>query len=328
MTTAYVRPDTQMFLGFLNAQPGPKLHEMTPADGRAMMMAMRHVADADVGALAVIRNLSCPGPDGDIALRLYDARERREPGPALVFFHGGGWVIGDLDTHEPFCAEAARVLDIPVIAVDYRLAPEAPWPAAPDDCEAAARWIASSPAALCRTVTGIALAGDSAGGNLTIVTAMALRDSPAGVPVLAQLPIYPATDSSVPYPSAAEFAEGFLLSTDSMNWFNDAYAADPGDVRTSPLLGDQHGMPPTLVYTASLDPIRDEGRAYAAKLIAAGVPTMFREAVGNIHGFIQLRKGIPSSSGDIAKMLRLFRDLINEAEADRVMAQAAGQMAA
>lgn len=328
MTTAYVRPDTQMFLAFLNAQPGPKLHEMTPAEGRAMMMGIRQVADADVGELAVIRDLACPGPAGDIALRLYDARERREPGPVLVFFHGGGWVIGDLDTHEPFCAEAARVLDIPVIAVDYRLAPEAPWPAAPDDCEAAARWIASSPAALGRTVTAITLAGDSAGGNLTIITAMALRDRPAAVPVLAQLPIYPATDSSIAYPSSTEFADGFLLSTASMNWFNEAYAADPGHVRTSPLLADQSGMPLTLVYTASLDPIRDEGRAYAAKLIAAGVPTMFREAVGNIHGFIQLRKGIPSSAGDIATMLRLFRDLINEAEADRVMAQAAGQKAA
>lgn len=328
MSKPYVRPDTQMFLAFLNAQPGPKLHEMTPAEGRAMMLGLRHAADADVGELAVIRNLTCPGPSGDIPLRMYDARERREPGPVLVFFHGGGWVIGDLDTHEPFCAEAARILDLPVVAVDYRLAPEAPWPAAPDDCEAAARWVASSPAALGRSVTGLALAGDSAGGNLTIVTAMALRDRPAAVPVLAQLPIYPATDASAVYPSASEFADNYLLTSASMQWFDDAYAADPAHVRTSPLLGDQHGMPPTLVYTASLDPIRDEGRAYAAKLIAAGVPTIFREAVGNIHGFIQLRKGIPSSASDIANMLRLLREMLNEAETERAAAQAAGQKAA
>ena len=120
-----------------------------------MILAARHVSDAEVGALAVIRDLGCPGPAGEIRLRLYDARERREAGPLAAFFHGGGFVFGDLDTHEPFCAEVARQLDLPVLAVDYRLAPEHPLPAGAEDCIAAARWAAGSPAALGREVTGL-----------------------------------------------------------------------------------------------------------------------------------------------------------------------------
>src|SRR3546814_4522502 len=139
-------------------------------------------ADLPVEELAVEQDLHCPGPGGEIRLRLFDAREMRAPGPAVVFFHGGGFVLGDLDTHAHFCAEAARQLDLPVIAVDYRLAPENPWPAGPDDCEAAARWIAGSPEQLGRVVTGLALCGDSGGGKLSIVTAMALRGKGDGGP--------------------------------------------------------------------------------------------------------------------------------------------------
>lgn len=322
MTDFYTRPDTQAFLTFLNALPGPRMHELAPPDARAAMRAMRDVADAPVGELAVIRDLSIEGPAGTIPARLFDARESRAPGPVLVFFHGGGWVIGDLETHAPFCAEAARALDIPVISIDYRLAPEHPWPAAPDDCEATARWIATSPTALGRAVTGLVLAGDSAGGNLTIITAMALRDTPAQVPVLAQFPIYPATDFSKPYESYEKFSEGRLLTHEAMEWFSANYAADPDHVRASPLLGDVAGMPPALVLTASLDPIRDQGRAYAGALAAAGIPVIFREAKGNIHGFINLARGIPSSAGDIAGALTALKALVNEAEAGRVMAGA------
>src|SRR5690349_9062938 len=120
-----------------------------------MMVKSRHVADAEVGELAVIRDFNCPGPNGEIGLRLYDSREQRGPGPLFLFFHGGGFVLGDLDTHEPFCAELARELDMPVVAVDYRLAPEHPWPAGIEDSIAAARWVATSPEALEREVTGL-----------------------------------------------------------------------------------------------------------------------------------------------------------------------------
>lgn len=313
--TPFVRSDVAAFLGYLNAVPGPKMHELEPAMARQAYRAMKDVADLPVGDLATITDLSIPGPAGAIPARLFDCKTTREPGPVMVFFHGGGFVIGDLDTHAGICAEFARVLDMPVVSIDYRLAPEHRWPASPDDCEAAARWVAGNPAELGRTATGLVLCGDSAGGTLTIVTAMALRDEPAAVPVIVQAPLYPAADLGQVYPSYEEFAEGYLLTRPGMEWFNDAYRADPADPRASPLRGSLAGMPPALVVTASLDPIRDQGRAYAAALIAAGVPTVFREAAGTVHGFINLRKAIPSAMGDVAALLAALKALVIEVQA-------------
>lgn len=313
MSQPNVRPDVRAFLDYLNRLPGPKSHEVGPVEARNMMIAARHVADAPVGEIALIRDLSCPGPGGEIPLRLYDAREERGPGPALVFFHGGGFVLGNLDTHEPFCAELTRQLDMPVIAVDYRLAPEYPWPAGIEDAIAAARWVAGNPAELQREVTGLVLAGDSAGGNFTIIAALALRDDPAAVPVVAQWPIYPAADPAKGYPSFEDFGEGYLLTRDGMRWFDECYRPDRKDWRYSPLVKSQEGMPPTLVTTAGLDPIRDQGRAYAAACAAAGVPVIFQEAEGNIHGYINLRKAIPSSQGDIDRAIAALKLLLPEA---------------
>ena len=307
MTTTADRPDVQMFLNFLNNLPGPKVHELDPPAARLQMRAMGPVAEAETGPLAVIKNLSIPGPAGNIPARLYDARETREPGPVLVFYHGGGFVIGDLDTHEPYCAEAARALDMPVIAIDYRLAPEFPWPAAPDDCEAATRWIAEN-----IPCTGLIPSGDSAGGNLAIVTTMALRDKPAAVPVIAQFPIYPVVDGGNEWGSYHEHGEGKLLTFEAMDYFMNAYAAEAEHIRSAPLGHDHAGMPPTLILTAGLDPLRDQGRAYAGALIAAGVPTIYREAVGNIHGFINLRKIIPSGQGDVAGALAALKTMVAE----------------
>ncbi|MEN2786691.1 alpha/beta hydrolase [Sphingomonas qilianensis] len=323
MTDPFVRPDTNAFLGFLNNVPWPKMHELEPAAARAQFLAMNDVADLPVGELATRRDLVIPGPAGDIPATLFDARASRAPGPAVAFFHGGGFVIGNIASHASFCAAMARALDLPVVSIDYRLAPECPWPAGPDDCEAGARWIASSPAVLGRTVTSLIVCGDSAGGNLAIVTAMALRDAPAAVPVIAQLAFYPATDTTIEYPSYNQFAEGYLLTRASMDWFGAAYAAEADHIRASPLQGDLAGMPPAVVITASLDPIRDQGRAYAAALVEAGVPVVFREARGSIHGFITLRQAIPSSVGDVAGAFTALKALVTEAEGERVMAQAA-----
>jgi acetyl esterase len=311
----YLRPEARAFLDFLNALPGPTSRQAGVEGARAMLVKSRYVADLPTGELAVIKELTCPGPGGDIPLRLYDAKEEREAGPLLVFFHGGGFVLGDLESHEPFCASVARQLDLPVVAVDYRLAPEHPFPAGADDCIAAARWAAGSPAELGREVTGLVTCGDSAGGNFAIVTSLALRDEPAAVPVLAQWPIYPAADPGKRYPSYDAFADGYLLSRDSMEWFDECYRADKNDWRNSPMLKDQAGMPPTLVLTASADPIRDQGRAYAAACIQAGVTTVFQEARGNIHGFINLRKAIPSSDDDVRRAVDALRLLIEEAQA-------------
>lgn len=313
MTEPYVRPDVRLFLDYLNNLPGPKTHELPPAEARELMRKMRHVAELPVGELAVMRDLSCPGPAGDIPLRLFDARETRGAGPLVLFLHGGGFVLGDLDSHESICAEIARQLDLPLLAVDYRLAPEHPWPAGIEDAIAAAYWAAGSPAALGREVTGLIPCGDSAGGNFAIIVSLALRDTPAAVPVLAQFPIYPAADPGEGYPSFEDFAEGYLLTKPGMDWFEACYAADASDWRYSPMVKSQAGMPPTLVVTASLDPIRDQGRAYAAACIEAGVPTIFREARGNIHGFMNLRKAIPSSNDDLRLCLDALKLLLAEA---------------
>ncbi|WP_033073201.1 alpha/beta hydrolase [Sphingopyxis sp. MWB1] len=305
------RADVAMFLAFLNAQEGPKMHEMPPEGAREMFRTMCQLADRPRGDIAKVEDSSIPGPAGEIPIRLYDNRPDREPGPVMVFFHGGGWVIGDLDTHDGYCAEAARLLDMPVIAVDYRLAPEHSFPAAPEDCEAAARWVADH-----IPCTGLVLAGESAGGNLTIATALTLRDKPASKPVIALHPIYPAVTTHDDWQSYRDFGEGHLLTTDSMTYFGNHYAADPADYRAAPLDFPAEGLPPTLLVTAGLDPLRDQGRAYAAKLIEAGVATSYREAAGNIHGYINLAQAIPSAQQDIAGALKLLKAIVAESMAN------------
>ncbi|WP_343521504.1 alpha/beta hydrolase [Sphingomonas sp.] len=323
MAEPFVRPDVRAFLDMIAAMPEGEWPPQ-PAQYRAQYAAMKDLVDLPMGELATVLDLAIPGPAGPIPARLFDARASREPGPAVVFYHGGGFVIGDIDTHASIAAEMARTLDLPVISVGYRLAPEHPWPAASDDAEAAARWVASSPAELGRAVTSIALAGDSAGGQMSAVAAVDLRDKPAAAPVIAQLLIYPAADLGTDHPSLDAFGEGYFLTRKGMAWFAECYAADTAHPRCTPTVNESlAGLPPAVIVTASLDPIRDQGRAYAAALIAAGVPVVFREAVGNIHGFITLRKAIPSGQGDVAGMLAAFKDVLVEAEANRVMLQAA-----
>jgi acetyl esterase len=303
----YVRPDVQAFLNFMNAAGAAPMSSLSPELARQAYLMMGILAEAAPLPLPVIRDLAAPGPAGPIPLRLYDTRETRDAGPVVMFFHGGGFVIGDLDSHHAFCTEIAAGLDLPVIAVDYRLAPEHPFPAAPDDCEAATRWVASSPAELGRTVTGLILTGDSAGGNLTIVTTQVLMAKPAAVPVIVQAPLYPVTDDRIDHASFAQFAEGFLLTADTMTWFADGYAATPGDLRAYPFYNDHAQTPPTVLVTAGLDPIRDSGRVYGAELIRVGAAVTFIEARGTIHGFVQLRKAIPSAQDDIATIFAAIR---------------------
>lgn len=313
MSETFVRPDVRTFLNYVNALPNQKAFEMPLADARNMLHASRQVADAPMGELAVVRDLTMDGPGGPLRLRLYDARENREPGPLMVFYHGGGWVLGDLDTHEPFCAEVARQMDLPVVAIDYRLAPEHPFPAGIEDAIAAARWLADSPEALERQVTGLVPFGDSAGGNFAIVVSLALRDEPAAVPVVAQWPIYPASEPTRSYPCRKEFGEGFLLSSGSMDWFDDCYAGDKTDWRFAPLAKDQAGMPPTLITTAGLDPIRDQGRVYAAALVQAGVDTIYLEMQGTVHGFINLRRALPSANDDVERSIAALKLILEKA---------------
>lgn len=313
MSAPYVRPDVRAFLDVLAANPRPVFNDALMVQIRQMPADMMASLDLPVGEMGEIRDVVMPAPHGEIALRLYDVREQREPGPVVVFYHGGGFVVGSIDTHAGLAAEIARQLDLPVVSVEYRLAPENPWPAAPDDAEAAARWIAENGAAFGREFTGLILCGDSAGGTLTIVTTLALRDDPAALPVLLQLPIYPKADSSRAHPSMEAFADGYGLESANIAYYGEAYRADGNHWRHSPVLADQAGVPPTLVVTAGLDPLRDEGRVYAAATIAAGVPTTYREFAGTIHGFCSYRKMIPSAQADLTVTLQLARAMIAEA---------------
>jgi acetyl esterase len=303
-TEHFVRDDVRAFLAFLEAQNGPELDEVPLDQARASFSAMGMLAELEPKDLAVVRDLTCPGPGGDIPLRLYDPRENREPGPAVMFFHGGGFVIGDLETHNALCTEIAATLDLPVIAVHYRLAPEDPFPAAPDDCEAATRWVASNPRELGRQVTGLITTGDSAGGNLTIVTTQALSDKPADVPVIVQAPIYPVAGPIEHTESYKSFGEGFLLTARAMGFFSKSYAADEEDKRNYPVLHEDHAStPPTVLITAGLDPLRDSGRSYAADLIRAGVDVIYLEMKGIVHGFVNIRKAVPSAQDDLHSFL-------------------------
>lgn len=310
MSEHYVRPDVQAFLDMMKAQPRPPMSDGLIAMMRQMPPGSMPSLDLPVGDLGEVRDVTMPGPAGEIALRLFDPRATRDPSPVVVYYHGGGFAVGSIDTHAALCAEIARGLDLPVVSVEYRLAPENPWPAAPDDAEAAARWIAENGAAFGREFTGLVLAGDSAGGNLSAVTALALRDRPAALPTILQVAIYPVTDSHIPHPSRAAFANGYFLDKHDMDYFDQAFAADNSHWRASPLLADQSGIAPSVVVTAGLDPLRDEGRAYAKKLEEAGVPVSFYEAEGSIHGFCTYRQHVPSARDDLAKVLELAKALL------------------
>lgn len=305
--SAYVRPDMQAFLSALAAMDGPSIADMTLEEARASYVALHGMADRPARELAVIRDLSCPGPEGEIPLRLYDARESRESGPVITFFHGGGFVIGDLETHHNLCTEIAALMGLPLVAVDYRRAPEAPFPAPILDCEAATRWIASSPSELGRDVAGLITIGDSAGGNATIVVGQLLADDPADVPIVLQVPIFPLASDAMGSASLEEFADGFVLTKAAVEYFDAEYAPNRSDPRAMPILGDHSKAPPTVLVTASLDPIRDSGRDYGAALAQAGVDCTFLEMKGVTHSFTNIRQAVPSTQGDLERMIAAMK---------------------
>ncbi len=314
-----VRPDVQTYLDALKAHPRPPMNDQLIAMMRkippAQMATMMSASEKPIGPLAVDRRLTMPGPGGVIDLRLFDARAERGAGPVLVFYHGGGFVAGNISTHAPLAAEIARQLDVPVVSVEYRLAPEAKWPAAPDDAEAAARWIAANGTALGRQADALILSGDSAGGTLTLVTALALRDKPAAVPVSLMIPLYPMADASRIYPSARQFGDGYGLPASDVAFYGRAYAANINSPRHSALLANLAGLPPTVLATAALDPLRDGGRAFAAKLAQSGVPVSFYEAAGNVHGFATFRRAIPSAQGDLDRIMAMARVMLGRSAA-------------
>ncbi len=323
----YVRPDVANILAMLAAQPGPKMEEGDAATARAAMKMMGQMVERPRTDVAEIKDISIPSPHGHtIPARLYRSTLATDPAPVLLFYHGGGWVIGDLDVYDSLCAEVCSILNMTVVSVDYRLAPEHPFPAATEDCLAATSWLAGSPAVIGHAVTGIVPAGDSAGGNLAAVVSLELHGK-LPVPILAQWLIYPGVDMTANSGSMVDFADGYLLTAGTMAWFTQHYMGDSDLLHpwASPLhAASLAGQPPTLVFTCGLDPLRDQGRAYAGKLIAAGVRTIFREAEGQIHGSVTIRGAIPSAQDDLHANLRDLKLLI----AESLAAQPAQQLAA
>ena len=265
-----------------------KLEIMTPPAarelGKAMVAARRQMG---VEAVHEVRDVRIPGPGGEIAVRIYRP-DMAAPAPALIYFHGGGWVLGDLESHDHVCRSLANRVPCMVLSVDYRLAPEAKFPAAVDDSMAATDWIAAHAAELGIDAGRIAVGGDSAGGNLATVVARLARDR-KGPQLIYQLLIYPGTDMRMSFPSVEENADGPLLTKPAMLWFVEHYLRgedDKLDPLASPLLAaDLGGLPPAFVLTAECDPIRDEGEAYAERMKAAGVEVQVKRYPGMPHGF-------------------------------------------
>ena len=270
-----------------------ELSDMSVDEARSMM-GMLALVDGEPEPVAEVTDRVVPGPGGDIPVRVYRGPAGDEPLGILVWYHGGGWVIGDLDSADTTARKLAGRAGIVVVSVDYRLAPEHPFPAGPDDCWAVLEWVVAHGTELGGDPTRLAIGGDSAGGNLSAVTAVAARD--AGIALRHQLLVYPATDLTLSSPSITTNGEGYLLTGKAMKWFGDHYlqGQDPTDPKVSPAYTpDLAGVAPATVYTAEFDPLRDEGNAYAEQLAGADVPTELICWPGMIHGFFALSTVTP-----------------------------------
>ncbi len=284
MADHFVRPDTRAFLDMLAAMP-----EMpwppTPEAYRAQYLAMKDLVDLPLGELATIKDLTIPGPAGDIPARLFDVREKREPGPVVLFFHGGGFVIGNIDSHASFTAELSRALDLPVVSVDYRLAPEHPHPAAFNDALAAARAVAAA-------FDGpLVLVGDSAGGTLAAAVAHAGRA--LGLRPWGQVLIYPSLGGDESRGSYQEHAEAPMLTLRDIAFYRRMRfpnGAPRNDPTAAPLQDNNfRDLPPTVIFVAECDPLADDGSAYAEKLLSAGGRALVVVETGLVHGYLRAR---------------------------------------
>jgi len=289
-----LHPQARALLNLIEEKGLPPTHTLTPAEARHWYRERRFVTQPQPPAVAQSVDLKAPGPGGDIALRLVRPAGSA-PGaklPVLVYYHGGGWVIGDLDSHDVVCRKLAHEGELIVISVDYRLAPEHKFPAAADDAIAATKWVAANATTLGIDAAQILVGGDSAGGNLAAVVAISARDG-NGPAIAGQVLIYPATDFAMTHPSHSEPETSLLLTHSVIRWFKDHYLgdADINDWRASPARATTlEGLPPAYVLTAGADPLRDEGDEYAARLKEAGVAVTYRHFPGQFHGFFTMGK--------------------------------------
>jgi acetyl esterase len=305
-----LHPDARALLDLIAERGLPAMHTLTPVDARAFYRDRRGFTQPAAPAVGNVVDTRCDGPHGAIALRVYrpiaaGATTTQDSAllPVLVYYHGGGWTIGDLDTHDVLCRELCNGSGAVVVAVDYRMGPEHRFPAAVDDCLAATYWVHRQAAELGVDAGRLAVGGDSAGGNLAAVVAILARDA-GDLPIAYQLLIYPATDMRRGHPSHTSNGRDYLLTTETIDYYHDHYIADPAhdlDWRASPLLHtDLSRLPPALVLTAGFDPLRDEGLEYANRLVAAGNRATYVCFERQIHGFITMGKVIDEAHAAVA----------------------------
>jgi len=301
-----LHPQARALLDLMVERAVPPTHTLTPQAARALYRERRGFSQPDPPLVASVDDLRADGPHGAIALRLYrplSPHAPQAPLPALVYFHGGGWVIGDLDTHDSLCRQIANAAGCAVLAVDYRMGPEHRFPCAVDDCLAATRWCHANATRLGLDGGRIAVGGDSAGGNLAAVVAIAAREA-GDLPLRFQLLIYPATDMRRQAPSHTTNGQGYLLTRDTIAWFHDHYLGDAAhdtDWRASPLLCTSLvGLPEALVITAGYDPLRDEGLHYSQRLSEAGVACHHVCFERQIHGFITMGRIFDEADAAVA----------------------------
>jgi acetyl esterase/lipase len=294
-------PQAQAVIDLVVKSGRPAYHQLSPKDARQLFRETRPASTPAPPEIGSVRNLTADGPHGPIPLRIYRPAgvPASTPLPAYVCFHGGGWVIGDLDTHDVLGRQITAASGASVVSVDYRLAPEHKFPAAADDAWAATRWVVAHAGELGLDASRLAVGGDSAGGNLAAVVSLLARD--AGGPSIAlQVLIYPVTDVAAETRSYQDFADGYLLTRDAMRWFVAHYLDardEAADWRASPLRAPSlAGLPPALVVTAGFDPLRDEGEAYARRLRDAGVRVDSVGYGGMIHGFVPMGRLIDTAS--------------------------------
>ncbi len=302
-----LHPQARALLDLMDERGIPPVHTLSPQDARRFYLERRHITQPAPPEVAAVESMHCDGPHGPIPLRLYRPllTDGAVPSatPVLVYFHGGGWVIGDLDTHDTLCRELANGAGVAVLSVDYRMGPEHRFPAAVDDCLAATYWVHRQAAALRLDPKRLAVGGDSAGGNLAAVVALSARDA-GDLPLAYQLLIYPATDMRRGAPSHTRNAQGYLLTKDSITYYHDHYISDARsdhDWRASPLLHPNLArLPPALVLTAGYDPLRDEGIEYAQRLTEAGSLATHISFERQIHGFVLMGRVLDEANVAVA----------------------------
>ncbi|MEO6361829.1 MAG: alpha/beta hydrolase [Caldimonas sp.] len=301
-----LHPQARALIDLIAERGLPAMQSLPPVEARRFYLERRALTQPPPPSVAEITALVAEGSHAPIALRLYRPSLRGAASaalPVLVYFHGGGWTIGDLDTHDVLCRQLANGSGCAVVSVDYRMGPEHRFPAGSDDCLAATYWIARHAETLGLDASRLAVGGDSAGGNLAAVVALLARDA-GDLPVAFQLLIYPATDQRFGQASHQGNGKGYLLESETIRYYHDNYFGDTSndlDWRASPLLhGDLSRLPPALVLTAGFDPLRDEGLQYADALVAAGNRASYVCFDRQIHGFITMGKVIDEANSAVA----------------------------